>query len=392
MKAYKNVLAVAILLFFAKSFGQEEIALTAKDSIVKSSWMAGLGYTIIDDSGDVFDQLFDADSQWNMVAFPSRASIGRYFESGIGVEAIAAYSQYKEGKIIDGVVNDTDIDYWSIDTRLSYDLNKIIGQTAWFDPYVGVGLGYTDANNQGRGTYNAVVGFRTWLSDNWGIDLNSSGKWSIGDNATNHIQHAAGVVYQFGIEKGLSKKGEEKLALIEELEKERQRVADSIATAKRAEEEAKALAERLAREKREAELAAAEKARQEAEQKRKQQLLDAIESLGKPYFALNSSYLGRESKSVLDGLATLLAETPTLKLRITAHADSRGAEKYNQWLSERRAKRVLDYLTKKGVEADRLIGEGLGETQLTNHCKNDVPCSEAEHRVNRRTEFLVVEY
>lgn len=214
----------------------------------------------------------------------------------------------------------------------------------------------------------------------------------MGDEATNHIQHAAGVVYQFGIEKGLSKKGEEKLALIEELEKERQRVADSIAAAKRAEEEAQALAERLAREKREAELAAAEKARQEAEQKRKQELLDAIDALGKPYFALNSSYLGTESKSVLDGLAALLAETPSLKLRITAHADSRGAEKYNQWLSERRAKRVVDYLSKKGIQPDRLIGEGLGETQITNHCTNEVRCTEAEHRVNRRTEFIILEY
>ena len=151
-----------------------------------------------------------------LLAYPTRASIGRYFKSGIGVEGFASYNKYKVGKFIDGETNLVETDYFGLDARLSYDLNKIVGETAWFDPYIGVGLGYTDANNQPRGTYNAVVGFRTWFTDQWGLDLSSSGKWAIGDTgATNHLQHAAGVVYRFGIEKGLSKKGEEKLAMIQ---------------------------------------------------------------------------------------------------------------------------------------------------------------------------------
>ncbi len=229
---------------------EEDLQITAKDSIVTSSWIFGVGVNAVDDSGNVFNGLFDISDEWNMVPFPSRISIGRYFKSGLGVEAIGTYNQYKEGKIIDGVINPETSDYFGLDARLTYDLNKIIGQTAWFDPYVGIGIGYTDANNLGRGTYNAAVGFRTWFSDKWGIDLSSTGKWSIGseNGATNHIQHAAGVVYQFGIEKGLSKRGEEKLELIAAIEKEKQRQMDSIADVNR-QKEALLLAERLKKEK-----------------------------------------------------------------------------------------------------------------------------------------------
>ena len=143
---------------------------------------------------------------------------------------------------------------------MSYDLNNLIGHTAWFDPYVGVGVGYTDANNEARGTYNATIGFRTWFSDRFGLDFNSSGKWRMGNTGTNHVQHAAGVVYQFGIEKGLSKKGAEKLALIDAMEKEKQRVTDSIQAAKEA-EELQAMAARLAQEKEQARLAEIEQAK-----------------------------------------------------------------------------------------------------------------------------------
>ncbi len=76
------------------------------------------------------------------------------------------------------------------------------------------------------------------------------------------------MVYQFGMEKGLSKKGEEKLAMIEALEKEKQRVADSLALAQRAKDEA-AMARRLTEEKEKARLAAIEKAKLDAENQRK---------------------------------------------------------------------------------------------------------------------------
>ncbi len=386
-------LCVLAMLMLATTpiFSQDSLQLTSKDSIVQSSWMVGIGYNFIDDSGDAFNDFTTIKDQWNAVAFPSRISIGRYFKSGLGLEAIGTYNNYKKGNIIDGIVNPEDISYYGLDTRLSYDLNKIIGETAWFDPYVGVGLGYSDANNEPRGTYNAVIGFRTWFSDRWALDLSSSGKWSFGDDATNHIQHAAGIVYQFGIEKGLSKKGLEKLAMIEVLEKEKQRVQDSISAVDRAKQEA-ALAERLAQEKEKTRLAAIDKAKIDAENQRKQQLENAIKELGFVYFGFDSSYLNNDSKSVLDALSQLLKNNELVQLTIASHTDSRGTAKYNKWLSERRVVRTKEYLVSQGIDPNRLATEAHGEDHLTNECDDNTRCSEEKHKANRRSEFFVIEF
>ena len=366
-------------------FGQEELQITSKDSIVQSSWIFGIGFNAIDDSGNVFDGLFNVGDEWNMVPYPSRMSIGKYFKSGLGIEAIGTINKYKEGKIIDGVINPMDVDYFGLDGRITYDLNKIIGETAWFDPYVGIGAGYTDANNLGRGTYNAVVGFRTWFSDRWGLDFNSSGKWAMSQSngATNHIQHAAGVVYQFGIEKGLSKRGEEKLELLAAIEKEKQRQMDSITEVNRLKEEA-FLAERLKEEKEKAALAAAEKAKMDAENARRKKIEDEISALGYVYFELNSSTLNKRSKNILDALSVIIRNNPALKIKITSHTDSRGASTYNQWLSQRRVENTNKYLLSTGVSALNLSTEAFGETMLLNECDDNIYCPEEKHQVNRR--------
>ena len=388
MKTY--VFAITFLCVISYNFSTaQELQLTAKDSVVSSSWMIGLGYNFVDDSGDMVKKLFALDEQWNAVPYPSRLSVGRYFRNGLGIEAIGTYNKYKVGKLIDGTINSVETDYFGVDARLSYDLNKLIGETAWFDPYIGIGLGYTDASNEGRGTYNGVVGFRTWFSNRLGLDFSSSGKWTMDNSLTNHLQHSAGVVYRFDIEKELSKKGLEKLALIEE----NQRVSDSIAAAKKAEEDARLMAERLAQEKEKARLAAEEQARKDAENRRRTDLENKIKDLGNVYFSLNSSYLSKPYKELLDRLAALMEEHPDLTIKVGSHADSRGAEKYNQGLSEKRVKQTLDYLIgTKGISSARLTGEGFGETRLTNECDNNTYCPESKHKLNRRSEFEVVEF
>ncbi len=141
MKTY-ILSAVALLCCVMQTRSQEVPEITSKDSVVVSSWMFGVGWNFIDDSGDAFNDVTTIKDQWNGVAFPSRLSLGRYWKSGLGLEVIGTYNNYKEGNTIDGITITEDIPYWGIDTRLSYDLNKLVGQTGFFDPYVGVGLGY----------------------------------------------------------------------------------------------------------------------------------------------------------------------------------------------------------------------------------------------------------
>tara|TARA_R110002050_G_scaffold116847_1_gene233349 strand:- start:982 stop:2157 length:1176 start_codon:yes stop_codon:yes gene_type:complete len=377
-----------IVLTSFTSFAQDGLELSKKDSTVVSSWILGLGTNIVADSGAPFDNLFEVKETWNAVPYPSRLSIGRYFKNGLGVEAIAAYNVYKEGKLVDGANLTEDKKYYSFDTRLSYDLNKIIGYTGWFDPYVGVGVGYTDVNDRSRGTYNGVLGFRTWFSDRFGLDINSSGKWAMSATASNHLQHAIGVIYQFDVEKELTKKGKEKLALIEELEKERVRVNDSITSAEKEEEKAMLLAEQLAKDK---ELK--EKSERElAESNRRAKIEEAIKTLSKVYFDLNSSYLNSDSKKSLDKMVEFLEANETLILKVSSFTDSRGTDTYNQWLSERRVNSTIAYLINNGIAKERLEGQANGENGLLNECNNITYCPESKHQVNRRSEFIIIAF
>ena len=387
MKACRLVLVFLLVLSFNVNTAQE-LRLTDKDHIVKSSWIIGLGYNFVDDAGtgtNIGDK-FDLDN-WNALAYPSRLTIGRYFESGLGLELIGTYNQYKEGKVIDGAVNTAGTyNYGMIDARLSYDLNKIIGETGFFDPYIGAGLGYGKYGGLKQGTYNGVVGFRTWFSDRFGLDFSTTGKWSMRDEGSNHLQHAAGVVYRFGIEKGLSKKGLEKLALINE----QQRVQDSINAAKKAEEEARLLAERLAREKEQARLAAEKKAKEEAEQARRLEIEKQIKEAGHVIFPFNSSAITKTEKDRLDKIAVIMKANPTLTLYVTSHADARGSQEYNLKLTEKRVQNTIDYMVnEKGIDASRFNGEGFGKKKLLNDCDGTKYCPESKHRVNRRSEFEV---
>ena len=92
------------------------------------------------------------------------------------LEGIASYNRYKRGKIVGGLPLPEGKNYWAFDARLSYDLKKIIGDNGWFYPYLGIGLGINTAVGESRATYNAIFGFRTWLSDRWDLDINTTGK------------------------------------------------------------------------------------------------------------------------------------------------------------------------------------------------------------------------
>ena len=392
MKAAKPIILLLSFLFISVLTAQE-LQLTKKDSVAESFWKVTMGTYLVDDSGDAFRELFDYEVGWNTVPCPSRISVGRYFKNGLGLEAIGSYNRYNEGKVVDDIIATEDVDYFGLDFRVSYDLNKILGDTGFFDPYVGIGAGYTDANNQGRGTYNAIVGFRTWFSDHWGLDFNSTGKWTMNtENSTNHVQHAVGVAYRFNVEKGLSRKGEEKLAYLKEVEAQQLRVKDSIDAKQEVDERARRLAEQLEQEKEAARLAAEEKARKEAEDTERSKITNEIEKLGSVYFKLNSSYLTKNDKTLLDKLVEILENTPTLVVQIGAHTDSRGTNEYNQWLSERRAKRTVDYIISKGISEERIKSGAFGESKLVNECDDTTPCSEEKHRPNRRSEIEIIDF
>ncbi len=85
-----------------------------------------------------------------------------------------------------------------------------------------------------------------------------------------------------------------------------------------------------------------------------------------------------------------MKDNPTIWLEIGSYTDSRGNDKYNLKLSQRRADAVVQYLIDNGVDKNRLMAVGYGETRLLNKCVNGVNCTEEQHQLNRRTEFKIV--
>ena len=80
----------------------------------------------------------------------------------------------------------------------------------------------------------------------------------------------------------------------------------------------------------------------------------------------------------LDAFADYMNKVADSKVSITGHTDSQGSEAYNQALSEKRAQDVADYLTAKGISADRIMTSGMGESSPV--ADNATKAGRAENR------------
>jgi outer membrane protein OmpA-like peptidoglycan-associated protein len=65
----------------------------------------------------------------------------------------------------------------------------------------------------------------------------------------------------------------------------------------------------------------------------------------------------------LDDVVKVLKANPGLKVEIQGHTDNTGSAQYNQGLSERRARAVMEYFMKKGIDKSRLTAVGYGLTK-----------------------------
>ncbi|MGV3539861.1 MAG: OmpA family protein [Rufibacter sp.] len=108
------------------------------------------------------------------------------------------------------------------------------------------------------------------------------------------------------------------------------------------------------------------------------------------YYDLDKYDLRPESIVELDKVVAMLLDNPTIRIELSSHTDSRQTKQYNQMLSQMRAATAVKYILSKGISSKRVKAKGYGETKLLNKCKDNVPCSEEEHQLNRRTEFKIL--
>ena len=190
-------------------------------------WAIGLGVNAVDffptgedaPRGGHFDEFFNTGDHWNVLSGVSKLSVGRYIGAGFVFEVSGSVNQignYGDLKVDDWM-------YWAADGSFNYSLRALTGD-GWFDPFLGIGGGYTwlDGNSnsfalpdsgtdtpggasndlsgiEGGPTANGTLGLNFWLSDQFAFELQTTYKHSFdSDKLPTHWQHAAGIKFAFG--------------------------------------------------------------------------------------------------------------------------------------------------------------------------------------------------
>ncbi|MEZ0184719.1 OmpA family protein [Flavobacterium oncorhynchi] len=118
--------------------------------------------------------------------------------------------------------------------------------------------------------------------------------------------------------------------------------------------------------------------------------IDLSKSLIKPiYFSVDKYEIRKEAEVELQKLIEFMKEYTSVNIEVRSHTDSRLSTTSNMELSLKRAQSVKKYLIKNNISSKKIAIKYYGESQLVNHCSDGVPCSEIEHKENRRCEFVI---
>lgn len=111
------------------------------------------------------------------------------------------------------------------------------------------------------------------------------------------------------------------------------------------------------------------------------------------YFDYDKSNITPKAAKELDKMIKVMNQFPKMEVELKSYTDCRGSKGYNNTLSQARAKSSTEYIQSRITNSKRISGKGAGESKMVNdcECEGDVvsSCSEEEHQMNRRTEFIV---
>lgn len=196
----RTIFWVLVLLVTHNVFAQDE----------EKEFRISLGYTFIDNRvpegiGGIFKDYVDGFSDWNGFAAPTNLALEYKFNEKYALQAEVSYAKIKKGFYY--YLNDakivTDDDFVAFDIKGKYDLNKVFGDTGFFDPYASLGLGFSTMAKKSDFKINAGYGFNIWISEKWGI------KWDSGyfhnfkstfpeysGTGTDYFQNSFGVIFR----------------------------------------------------------------------------------------------------------------------------------------------------------------------------------------------------
>ncbi|NOY47713.1 MAG: OmpA family protein [Chlorobi bacterium] len=153
-------------------------------------------YPVGDDSplGTYFDEFFNVNDHYNIVGSLSTVTAAKYLGDGFSLGVTGSVNRINK-------IGDTPtraLSYISTDAIIKYSFSGLLNSDK-FEPYLGIGGGYTWVNKLGAGTFNGSLGFNYWFTDNFGLYIQSTYKHAFDNsNIAKHFQHSVGVTIQFG--------------------------------------------------------------------------------------------------------------------------------------------------------------------------------------------------
>jgi outer membrane protein OmpA-like peptidoglycan-associated protein len=120
-------------------------------------------------------------------------------------------------------------------------------------------------------------------------------------------------------------------------------------------------------------------------------VMKSIRSIHHLFFDFDKNSLRPDSKTQLNRLATILSENASYKVEFKGHADSKGTAQYNQVLSEKRSETAKNYLTNRGIRADRVKTSSYGKDSPIAYNEMDGKDIPQGRKLNRRVEIFITD-
>ncbi len=389
-----------------------------------SKWLISFGVNFLDvrtpnDFKGFFKDYFNGYIEdVNAYGFPFRATVERKLNDAFGVQLGFSMGDLKKGfgyEKTHAVANEK---YWAVDLKGTYDVNNLIGETAWFDPFINLGIGYSKLADKSDFKVNAGYGANFWLFENVGIKAESSYNHHFQPTGTDFFQHSAGLVYRFGATvKDTDKDGvfdeedacpkvagelefkgcpdtdgdgipdnEDKCPKVKGVkanngcpwaDTDGDGVTDNLDKCPKV----KGLKSNNGCPEVKKEEVKVEK-KEFVSPKANSECLAEINEINSTevYFDTNKTVIKRQAKAKLNRVAEILKsmKCSVELVFLSGYADPRGSSSYNLGLSNRRAIAVKRYLQSVGVTNVTIKEEGFGETH-----------SRKQNRFNRRVEIRI---
>ncbi|WP_053976729.1 OmpA family protein [Mangrovimonas xylaniphaga] len=188
MKNLSRLLLASLLLLGFNANAQDE----------DNPWAVGIGVNMVDfyptgedaPLGGYFDEYFNVGDHYNILPSLSSLSVSRYMGSGFIFTATGSINQIENF----GDLSVDDLSYYGLDGTISYSFLR----HSTFNPFIGVGGGYTWVDEIGAGTLNGTLGFNVWFTENIGLTVQSAYKHAFEDYLDTHFQHTVGIAIKFG--------------------------------------------------------------------------------------------------------------------------------------------------------------------------------------------------